>query len=101
METKNRFDTLLKIGTELNTMHNPEGILDRVMDWAIDTIAAERGFIILQSENTKTGLKVVVAREITQGLIKKQMELSTSIINKVLATGKAVLTYDAVKDNRF
>ena len=51
MDIKNRFDTLLKISNELNTLRNPVDILNRVMDLAIETLMAERGFVIIIPES--------------------------------------------------
>ena len=76
MDIKNRLDTLLKISNELNSLHNPEKILDRVMDLAIDTIMAERGFIIITKIGTETGQDVIVARKFNQDLVKDQKAFS-------------------------
>jgi len=101
MDIKNRLDTLLKISNELNSLHNPEKILNRVMDLAIETIMAERGFIIITKIGTETGQDVIVARKFNQDLVKDQLNISNSIVNKVVSSGKAILTYDAVEDERF
>ncbi len=101
MDIRNRLDTLLKISNELNSLHSPEKILNRVMDLAIETIMAERGFIIITKIGTKTGQDVIVARKFNQDLVNDQLNISSSIVNKVVSSGKAILTYDAVEDERF
>ena len=80
MDIKNRLDTLLKISNELNSLHNPGKILNRVMDLAIETIMAERGFIIITKIGTETGQDVIVARKFNQDLVKDQLNISTSIV---------------------
>jgi Nif-specific regulatory protein len=101
MNIKNRFNTLLKISSELNTLRNPAEILDRVMDLAIETIMAERGFVIVKSDLENEKYNVVVARKFKQDVIEQQLQLSNSVIQRVLSSGKSVMTYDAVQDDRF
>jgi len=89
---KNPFDALLQISIELNSMHDIMEILEKVMDIAVETLEAERGFILLRSSDSKKNFEPVIAR---------QINMSKSVVNEVISTGKTTLSYDAVEDQRF
>jgi Nif-specific regulatory protein len=99
MEIQNRLNTLLKISTELNSLHDPEGVLNRVMDLAIETLLAERGYIIMTNNNR--GKDVVIARKFNEDMVKDHLSISNSVVNNVISSGESLLIYDAVEDNRF
>ena len=50
MNQKNPYEALLKISEEMNSVRDSVVLLDRIMDLAMETLQAERGFIILKSE---------------------------------------------------
>jgi phosphoserine phosphatase RsbU/P len=75
-------------------------VLDHVMDALIDLTNAERGFLMLLDDN-KT-LTVKVARNFDQETIESgEFALSRTITNRVLETGQAILTNNALEDPRF
>ncbi len=75
-------------------------VLDHVMDALIDLTNAERGFLMLLDES-KT-LTVKVARNFDQETIEStEFALSRTITSRVLETGQAVLTNNALEDPRF
>ncbi len=98
---KNPFEALLQISTELNMVHETNYLLERVMDIAMEALMAERGFILLRMENSDKDFDVVTARRIDHEKITNIRELSSSAVNAVLKSGEAVLTYDALQDERF
>jgi phosphoserine phosphatase RsbU/P len=83
-------------------------VLDKVMDALIDLTNAERGFLMLLDEDKADGqtqdkaLTVKVARNLDQETIASTgFALSRTITDRVLETGQAVLTNNALEDPRF
>lgn len=72
--------------------------LDMIMDTALNVLGAERGFIILQDEETLQ-LEVKVARKM--GLDLHEESPSMSIANEVFSRGQPLSTPDALEDYRF
>jgi Nif-specific regulatory protein len=98
---KNPFEALVEISEKINTLHKTGTLLDTVMDIAMETLEAERGFILLKSDDKSKDFREVCARNITKNVITSIRELSSSVVNQVLETGKPVLTMDAQADQRF
>lgn len=100
-ERRNPYVALLHILAEVNSLHQINEILDKVMDIAMETLAAERGFILMRESNEKEDFQVVTARKISKESISDIRNLSSSTVNMVLENGESVLTYDALEDKRF
>jgi Nif-specific regulatory protein len=101
MKPQNPFEALVEISEKINTLHKTDTLLDTVMDIAMETLDAERGFILLKSDEKSKDFKEVCARNISKTTITSIRELSSSVVNQVLNTGKPVLTMDAQSDQRF
>ncbi|UCF65289.1 MAG: sigma-54-dependent Fis family transcriptional regulator [bacterium] len=101
MKIQNPYEALLKISQDINSMKDTAVLLDKVMDIAMGTLAAERGFIILKSHSSDHQFDLVTARNISQETISSIRELSSSVVNKVIKEGKSILTLDAQTDDRF
>ncbi|MFQ5583197.1 MAG: sigma-54 interaction domain-containing protein [Calditrichia bacterium] len=101
MKTKNPFEALVKISEEINLVHSTPELLDRVMDIAVETLSAERGFILLKTDNKEQQFEAVTARNISKSTISGLRKLSSSIVNKALSGGEPILTLDAQTDERF
>ncbi len=95
------YESLLKIGEELNSQHDIDLLLERIMDYAIETLAAERGFILLKQNGKPENYEVVTARNMSRDSISAIRDHSSSIVNSVLSSGVPVITLDAQKDRRF
>lgn len=100
-QSMNPFDALLSINQEINSVHDTDELLDRIMDIAMDTLKAERGFILLKSPDADHGFEAVTARNISRESISGIQELSSSVVNQVLSSAEPVLTIDARSDARF
>ncbi len=101
MPEQNPFHELLKISEEINSVHNTTELLDRIMDIAMQTLNAERGFILLRTDKGKRNFEAVTARNINQESISSITQLSSSVVNRVLKHGEPILTIDALADERF
>ena len=101
MKPKNPFEALVEISEKFNTLHKTSDLLNTVMDIAMETLEAERGFILLKTNQKSKDFKEVCARNISKNIITSIQELSSSVVNQVLKTGNPVLTMDAQADQRF
>lgn len=101
MAKKNTYLTLLKISSELNTIHDSAQVLERIMDLAMESLGAERGFILLKHTHNGQPYNPVVARNLSKENITMMRNLSTSVVNRVLQTGRSILSVDALHDQRF
>jgi len=98
---KNPYEALFQISIELNSMHEIMEILEKIMDIAMETLEAERGFILLHKGEKKKNFEPVTARQISKESITDLTNMSSSVVNRVLENGETILTYDAVEDQRF
>jgi Nif-specific regulatory protein len=90
---------LYEITRAINSILEPEPLLDKVMDLAIESVGAERGLIFLLRDGGAE-MDVVVARNLDQETIKDATEYSRSILREA-GRGRPVLTHDAAADDRF
>ncbi|MCK4523664.1 sigma 54-interacting transcriptional regulator, partial [candidate division WOR-3 bacterium] len=81
-----------------STMHYFE-LLEKIMDTAINTVNAERGFLMLKNENSKE-MKIEVARNINKENIINSKEISMTTVYSALDKGEPILTSDAKIDPR-
>ncbi|WP_437929477.1 sigma 54-interacting transcriptional regulator [Sorangium sp. So ce291] len=103
---------LLEVNRRLSSTLDAEEVLRLAMDAAIELTGAERGFVILASPSpspsppvdarAKVRLEVAVARNLDRERIgKSQLKFSHGIAKRVVERGEAVLTVDALADERF
>ncbi|HYV19362.1 MAG TPA: sigma 54-interacting transcriptional regulator [Verrucomicrobiae bacterium] len=91
--------TLFEITQVINTIRDPEKLLNRVMDLAIENVRAERGVIFLFGEEGEE-MDPVVARNVERQTIKDATEYSRTILREA-GRGRPILSHDALADNRF
>ncbi|AUX39668.1 uncharacterized protein SOCE26_010630 [Sorangium cellulosum] len=98
---------LLEINRRLSSTLDADEVLRLAMDAAIELTGAERGFVILASPPSPDGrakgkLEVAVARNLDRERVgKSQLKFSHGIAKRVVERGEAVLTVDALADERF
>ena len=90
MALNNPYETLVKISEQINSLNDTNILIDHIMDLALETLGAERGFILLKSSNKKVDFDVVVSRNISEEKVTKYRQLSSSVVNQVLEQGKGV-----------
>jgi Nif-specific regulatory protein len=101
MLPQERLHSLYEIAQVLNSITDIDRLLDRVMDIAIQTVEAERGFLVLCEEEDAAKLSVRTARNIAPEAAMSISDISHSIVDKVLEHQTGVLTSDAQADPRF
>ncbi len=99
MEHKEKLEHLMEINKAINTELDKKKLLNMIMDSAIMLTNAERGFVVLL-EGGK--LRFEVARNFDKESVKNPaFKISHSIAEQVAGTGRAVLSSDALTDQRF
>ena len=101
LERENRnLRRLLEINREIGAERDPDALLRLIIDTAIGLIRAERGFLILGGARGK-GLSFRVARK--KGgtdVPEPEIEVSRTLAENVLRSGRPILSEDAVADER-
>jgi len=97
---ESQLGALMGVGRSINSSLGRERVLEEVMDSLIELMHAERGFLMLREANGE--LVEQVARRIDHSnLDKEEFKVSHTIVDKVVATGEAILTTNAQEDPRF
>lgn len=91
---------LIEISQEINSIQEPEKLLEQILNIAIQQLSAERGFILLR-ENSAKEMLPKVAKNIDPSKISKVSEISSTAVEKVISNQKPILTFDALKDQNF
>ncbi len=93
-------ERLLAINRELARDHDPERLLERIIDAAIALSGAERGFLLLTGDETE--LEVRTARGLeARHLAPDELQISRSIARQVIDSNAPLSAIDAQQDQRF
>ncbi len=96
-----RLMLLYEIDRALNIhLEDPYQLLDEILKVGFRTLDAERGFIALVDENTGE-LTCELIRDTSGEQEPEKLEVSRTIIHKVLKEGVSILTANALKDREF
>ncbi len=99
-EERSNLLALARIGQVINSSLELDQVLGIVMDTIIRLTGAERGFLMLR--NGKGELAVHIARNLErESLTDGDLGISYTVVNKVIAEGKPVLSTNAQEDPRF
>ncbi|NUM48804.1 MAG: GAF domain-containing protein [Anaerolineales bacterium] len=91
---------LADISQVVNSSLDLNTVLQIVMDTIIRLTGAERGFLMLRGETGE--LEMRIARNWEQASLNpSEFAISRTVINRVVAEGKPVLTTNAQEDDRF
>lgn len=90
---------LIEIGRALNSEHDITRLLTLIVDSAIKLLGAERGFLLLGSDDEPM---VEVARNFAQEeVLSPEYKFSRTIASRVRGSGVPELTINAQEDDRF
>lgn len=96
-----RLMLLYEVGKAINLhLEDSYHMMDEILSIALRTIDAQRGFIALVDENTGD-LTCELVRDNTGDQVPEKLEVSRTIIHKVLKGGVSILTANALKDSQF
>lgn len=95
------YQALAHTAAVVNSTLNLDAVLTEVMDTLVDMTGAERAYLMLRNDRTGE-MSVRAARNWDRESIgEADKGISSSIVDKVLATGEAIVTTNAQADNRF
>ncbi len=92
---------LSEIALTVNTIQEPKALLEKVLEIAMETLDAERGFVLITAAERPEGFDVRAQRNFTEAQLGDLVRLSTSVVYDVLRRGEPVLIYEALEDERF
>ena len=95
------FKALLDISQALNSIHETDTLLDQVLDIAMETMRAERGFIMIDSPGKETRFIPAASRNMNPEDDVASGSASHSVLTRVMETKEPVMTHDAPQDERF
>ena len=91
---------LYQVAAELTSSLDLDEVLRRVMDRVIDLMHASRGFIVLiDPERNEMSVRMARGEETEEQ--KKEFLGSRTVVEQVVRTGQAVVSTDALLDDRF
>ncbi len=92
--------TLYTMSEILNSMHDLDLLLERVLDLAIDMLHAERGAIIFYDWE-QDDFQVKIARSMEKQTLSDALEISRSTVKNVAMLGKPIVVDNALQDDQF
>jgi len=95
------FNALLKISEAVLEGAATRALLEKILDIAMEVTAAERGFLFIQSLQTKASVVPAIYRNFDPQKFAEQERYSIGVLEQVMATGEPVVTVNAVEDQRF
>ncbi|NIA30759.1 MAG: GAF domain-containing protein [Actinobacteria bacterium] len=92
---------LVEISHNINSIQNPDELLESILSIGLEQLSAERGFILLKDENDPDSLLPRAVRNIDDDKIADAKEISLSTIAKVQKTMQPILSFDTLSDENF
>ncbi|HUI29473.1 MAG TPA: sigma 54-interacting transcriptional regulator [Candidatus Acidoferrales bacterium] len=96
---KDNFTVLYEITQKINSILDRQELTEKVLETAMAHLDAERGYIVMVNE--QNGFNVVASKNFSSRKEADESAASSSVINKVLASGEPIMTFDALNDERF
>lgn len=95
------YEALLEISQTLNSIHETDELLQRILDKAIETMHAERGFVMIQQPGKSEEFVTAVAHNIDPESEMEKDSASRSVLQRVMDEQTPVMTHNAPQDERF
>lgn len=98
--TGDRLALLYRLSQNFNSSLDLNQVLNRIIDEVVETLHAERGFIMLFGPDGSQTFSVARGLDRTD-IDDPQSQISQSVVQKVAIDGQPILTSDAQTDSRF
>ncbi|MBN2012090.1 sigma 54-interacting transcriptional regulator [candidate division KSB1 bacterium] len=92
-------DAISQISCTINTVRELDPLLNTIMDIALQTVQAERGFILLLDDAGE--FTVQTARNIADDVAIDLSRFSNNVVKQALSQGNPVMAFDVQADDRF
>ncbi|MBF0104370.1 MAG: sigma 54-interacting transcriptional regulator [Deltaproteobacteria bacterium] len=94
--TNDDLKKIIEINKFINSEHNPDQLLNLVLNYAIQLSNAEAGFVLLLDEDRSFSIKASMNTNKTD-----EEKISMSIAKMAIETGEIISSSDALSDDRF
>jgi Nif-specific regulatory protein len=92
---------LSAISETINTIYNIDELLPKILDMALKTVHAQRGFILISDPENPAELSIRTAHNIESSAMANLERFSRSVVDEALKTGNTVISYNVPEDVRF
>lgn len=98
---RDQYRALADVAALINSSLDLTQVLNEVMDTIVQLAGAERGYLMLRDDQTGE-LEFRIARNMDRQTIDSSaFEVSRSVVSSVAESGEAIMTTDALQDQRF
>lgn len=97
-------DPLLALSTiseSINTLYDIDELLQKILEIALKTVNAQRGFILMSESDNPAELSVRVAHNIESDSMSAMAPFSRSVVDAAMASGETLISYNPADDARF
>jgi adenylate cyclase len=98
--TDRMFGFLTRLARELIVAESMDGVLGRVLDLAFEAFPVDRGFILLSDEAGELRCEVARLKEAVQLRPSGEVPVSRTMLRSVMRERVALVTFDALSDQR-
>jgi Nif-specific regulatory protein len=99
--SRTSLEALSEMALTVNSIREPDELLEKVLEIAMEDLDAERGLILLTSDTAPEGFEIMNSRNFTEEQIGDLVRISTSVVHEVLQLGEPILVYEALEDERY
>ncbi|MFQ5652350.1 MAG: sigma-54 interaction domain-containing protein [bacterium] len=92
---------LSEIALTINSFQEIGPLLQKVLEIAMQTLSAERGFVLLKSTSGQEGFEVKTSFNFSDEQITDLTRISTSVVHEVLTNGEPVILFETERDPRY
>jgi len=92
---------LSAISETINTIYDLDELLPKILDMALKTVHAQRGFVLTSDPENPAELSIRVAHNIDSTTMATIDRFSRSVVDEALKSGSAVISYNVPEDVRF
>ncbi|MFQ5628084.1 MAG: sigma 54-interacting transcriptional regulator [bacterium] len=92
---------LSSISESINTLYDIDELLEKILDIALKTVNAQRGFILMSEPDKPVELSVRVAQNIDSEAMPAMASFSRSVVDAAIAAGETIISYNPLDDTRF
>ncbi|HXU46662.1 MAG TPA: adenylate/guanylate cyclase domain-containing protein [Thermoanaerobaculia bacterium] len=97
---KTMFGSLARLARELITADSVDGVLERVIAVAFDTLSIDRGFLLLSDDDGQLACEIARFGDRVELRPTAEVPVSRTMLEAVMREKVALVTYDAMNDGR-
>lgn len=94
-------EALSEIAVQINNIRDEDELFARILDIAMETLDAERGFVLMAASDSNTGFEVRHRRNFSSDQLDDVMGLSSGVVARVIESREPILMHEALKHEEF